>query len=101
MAKRKRDITVSFRATQAERDLIENQRKLTGLTMHDFMLACLKKKRIHVKPGAALVTVQLKKIGNNLNQLTRHVNSGFLPDECRDILADIRDEIAEVRRSWQ
>lgn len=69
--------------------------------MCDFILACLRKKKIYVKPGAASVTAQLKHIGNNLNQLTRHVNSGFLPDDCRDILAAIRDEISEVRRTWQ
>lgn len=101
MAKRTRNRTISFRVTEAEREFIENRRRVTALDLRTFMMACLQKKKITVKPGAELVAAQLKKIGNNLNQLTRQVNSGFVPKNCSGLLIQIRDEISEVRRIWQ
>lgn len=101
MVKRKRSIGICIRVTDDERTYIENKRQQTGLNMRQFLLECMKRKTIQVKPGAELVVEQLKRIGNNLNQLTRHVNSGTVPASCRAVLTQIRDEIAKVYRTWQ
>ena len=101
MAQRKRNRNICIRVTDEERELIEKKRSLTGLNLRRFLLACLQKKKIVVKPGAESVIEQLKRIGNNLNQLTRNVNSGVVPRNCEKVLTQIRDEIAEVRRTWQ
>lgn len=92
---------ISIRVNEEEHDLIEAKRVLSGLSLRKFILRCVTEKRIIVKPGAPLVAGQIGRIGNNLNQLARHVNSGFVPENCARILEEIRDEIAEIRRAWQ
>lgn len=73
---------------------------MSGLTMREFLMECLKRKKIVVRPGADLVVVQLKCIGNNLNQIAHRVNAGQLTD-CRAELREIRDELAALRSEWQ
>ena len=54
-----------------------------------------KKKKIIVVKGVDEVANELRKIGNNLNQLTRAVNSGY----CFEV--DLRETREEVARLWQ
>lgn len=53
-----------------------------------------------IRPGADLLIVQIKRIGNNLNQIARRVNAGQVAD-CRTELQAIRDELEKLRREWQ
>ena len=68
--------------------------------MHAFLMECLRKKEIVVRPGADLLVVQLKRLGNNLNQIAHKVNAGQIID-CRAQLQEIRDELALLRSEWQ
>ena len=45
--------------------------------------------------GADALTDELRRIGNNLNQLTRHANTGFVD------VVDLRETRREVVRIWQ
>lgn len=100
IANRKRNICISFRLTPEEREQFTAKQNLSGLTRHDFLMELLRKKKITLKPGADNLVVELKRIGNNLNQLARRANSGQLTD-CRTELRLIRDEIASLRTEWQ
>lgn len=86
--------------TDEERQLFDKKRALSGMTMHEFLMSCLQNKKIVVKPGADMLIVQIKRIGNNLNQITRRINAGQLTD-CRAELREIRDELAALRSEWQ
>lgn len=68
--------------------------------MHEFLMDCLRRKVIIVRPGADLLVLQIKRVGNNLNQLTRKVNAGQITD-CRAELRAIRDELKKIRVEWQ
>lgn len=100
MAQRARNCNISFRVTDAEREIIEAKRALAKMPMREFVFECIKRKPLNVKPGAPLVVGELKRIGNNLNQLTRNVNAGIITD-CRHELQEIRAELVALRKSWQ
>lgn len=97
----KRQKYVAFRVSEEERAFINEKQKLTGMSLRAFMLACVKRQKIRVIPGADMIAGQIARVGNNLNQLTRHVNSGVLPPECGQILDEIRDEMSQIRSAWQ
>ena len=86
--------------TAEERELFDTKRALSGMKMHEFLMSCLRKKKIVVKPGADMLIVQIKRIGNNLNQIAHRINAGQLTD-CRAELREIRDELKAMRSEWQ
>lgn len=91
---------MSFRLTPDERDELDRKRRLSGLTLHEFIMALLRRRKIIVRPGADLLIVQIKRIGNNLNQLTYRANAGQIRD-CRTELQQIRSELEKIRNAWQ
>lgn len=68
--------------------------------MHAFLMECMRKKKIVIKPGADLLILQIKRVGNNLNQIAHRVNAGQITD-CRAELRAIRDELEKIRVEWQ
>lgn len=97
---RKRNFCLCIRLTENERERVKLMQKRTNLNMRDFVLKCMSEKPIYVKPYGAEIVTQLKAIGNNLNQLTRKVNSGEIFD-CRCQLTGIRNDIEELMKRWQ
>lgn len=77
MAKRKRDVVIKFRVTPEERKLIESKMSQLGTTN---MAAYLRKMSIDgyvIKldiPELREMIAQLRKIGNNINQIAKRVN---------------------------
>lgn len=100
IAKRIRSEQIIIRLTPAERAQFESKRNLTGLTMHAFLMECMRKKKMVIKPGADLLILQIKRVGNNLNQIAHRVNAGQITD-CRAELRAIRDELEKIRVEWQ
>lgn len=49
------------------------------MTANEFAIRCLLGKKIIVIPRAKEIAHQLRPIGNNLNQIARAVNSGYVP----------------------
>ena len=80
--------------------MIQKKVKLSGLSLREFVMRCITGKDIHVKQGGRDVVIELKRIGNNLNQLTYNVNTGQITD-CSRQLESVREQILEVRRTWQ
>ena len=60
-----------------------------------YLRDCALGKKIIVVKGVDDIANELRKIGNNLNQLTRAVNAGY----CYQI--DLRETSEEVARLWQ
>lgn len=71
---RKRNQTLSIRLTQAEKSTICKKSKKAKLTLTEYILKSSLQTEIKVVDLQPLL-VELKRIGNNLNQITRKINS--------------------------
>ena len=85
---RKRNETLTIRLTKAERDRISEKATRAGLSLTEYFLALSRATPILVPPDLTPVLRELKRIGNNLNQIAAKVNSGvaYVPD-LKDVLA--------------
>ncbi|MGN1420594.1 MAG: plasmid mobilization protein [Eubacterium sp.] len=72
---RKRNQTISIRLTQSEKLAIISKAKKSKLTLTEYILKSSFQSDIKVVDLQPLL-VELKRIGNNLNQITRKINSG-------------------------
>lgn len=75
MENRKRNITLSIRLTAEEKESLTRKANEADLSMTDYILRCSSRKKIRVV-NMSKVIVELKRIGNNLNQITCRINSG-------------------------
>ena len=66
-----------FRVTPSERERIERKAYGSYRTVSRYLRDCALGKEIVVIPGVDALADELRRIGVNLNQLTRAVNSGY------------------------
>lgn len=66
---------MSIRLTQSEKSAIISKAKKSKLTLTEYILKSSLQTEIKVVDLQPLL-VELKRIGNNLNQITRKINSG-------------------------
>ena len=74
MANRKRNQTLSIRLTPTEKKEIIIKAKQAQMTLTDYLIECSRNTNITVT-DLSEVLVELKRIGNNLNQIARKINS--------------------------
>ena len=92
--KQTKSILLSFRVTPEEKEKLE--RKSRGYDrMSDYLRDCVLGKEIIVIEGVDRVADELRRIGNNLNHLTRTVHMGQI--QAVD-LSGMRKEVALL---WQ
>lgn len=87
---------VRVRVTSSERDRIERQAEKAGLSLSAYSRKVLLRHRVRpaVTSVDAAALADLNRIGVNLNQIARHLNSrGAVPDDLETTLADIRRAI--------
>ena len=75
MENRKRNITLSIRLTAEEKEALKKKAEQANLSLTDYLLRCSSRKKIRVI-NMSKVIVEMKRVGNNLNQITRKINSG-------------------------
>ena len=75
---RKRNVTITIRCTEDERQRIYNKSRQNGLTLSDFVLRSALGKKIVTADGLADVLKEQKSIGRNLNQIALLGNMGRL-----------------------
>ena len=73
-ANRKRNQTISIRLTPAEKKEITTKAKQAEMTLTDYLIQCSRDTQITVTDLSEML-VELKRIGNNLNQIARKANS--------------------------
>ena len=95
MKKQAKTEILSCRVTPEQREMIEEKAYSSYRTPSMYLRDCALDKKIVVINGVDELTVELRRIGNNLNQLTRAVNSGFAYE------VDLRETREEVARLWQ
>lgn len=87
---------MTFRLTEDEYNTIKDKVSEAGISQQKFLLqTALEKEIIHIKEYQDLI-FQIKKIGTNINQITRH---------CNEAKYISNSEVAEVKRGlediWQ
>lgn len=76
ISNRRRDETLTVRLTRSEKKAIQEKAKKSGLTMSDYFVKASTEKQINVIDIKPVLT-ELKKLGTNINQIARKMNSGF------------------------
>lgn len=73
---RKRNQTLTIRLTAAEKDAIVKNAAKARMSLTDYIVASSLLKEIHVAEDTRPLITELKRIGNNLNQITMKINAG-------------------------
>jgi len=93
--KRKRKHHISCYLDDKEYMAYRNKRSKTYYSQSEYIRKCVLDKKITVIPGVRDLIVDLKRIGNNLNQLTHRVNAGEVT-VLGENLKEINDDLAAV-----
>lgn len=93
--KENKSCIISFRVTAEEKKWIEDHSYGNYRRISDFVRDCVLKKDIVIIKGLDEFSNELRRIGNNLNQLTRAVNAGYVRT------VDLTETKEEVEKLWQ
>lgn len=87
---------MTFRLTEEEYKIIKDKVSEAGTSLQQFLLkTALEKEIIHIKEFQELI-FQIKKIGININQITKHCNEiGTISDTDISIIKESLD------KTWQ
>ena len=85
---------LTFRVTPEEKELIETKALSSYRLVSMYLRDCALNKEIIVIDGVKDVANELRRIGNNLNQITKTVNSGVYA-------VDLTETKKEVQKVWQ
>lgn len=75
---RKRNVTLTIRVTPAEKDAILKKAGQARMTLTDYLVTSALSTQIFVAEDLKPALTELKRIGNNLNQITTKINAGCL-----------------------
>jgi len=93
---RTKDKQVKFWADEKDLQAIRKKVVKSKLSQQEYLLKCALDKEINVIDGLHEMTIELKRIGNNLNQITRAVHEGQA--NCSNEVGGIQKELSET---WQ
>lgn len=100
--KRRRDNTLTIRLTSAEKERIERNAKRTKQSITDYIVLLSLETPIHVAEDVKPLLIELKRIGNNLNQIAAKINSGvFRSYDFQDVVDEqkkIYEQLLEIAR---
>ena len=86
---------LKFRVTPKEKEIINNKAKSCSKTISMYLRDCAFEKEIKVVTGADSIAEELRRVGNNINQIARGVNAGYITAVN---LTKTRKELKEI---WQ
>jgi len=101
---RKRNNSLGIWLTQEELKDLKTKISKTNLNQNAYIRKSILEKNITVIPGIRDFMIELKRIGNNLNQITRLANEGsltILGDNVKNIKDDLKsvwEKLAETLR---
>ena len=93
--KENKNCIISFRVPAEEKKWIEDHSYGNYRLISDFVRDCVFKKDIVIINGLDEFSAELRRIGNNINQLTRAVNAGYA---SQINLTETRKELEKI---WQ
>ena len=92
---RKRKFLVGFWLDDDEFLSMKAKISRTSLNQSTYIRKCILEKEMTIIPGIRDLIIEIKRIGNNLNQITRSVNEGSIKI-LGDDLADIKEDLKKV-----
>lgn len=92
---RRRDKTLTIRLTDSEKKKIIAKSRKSKMSTTDFIIACADNAVIKTPEDLRPVVSQLKKIGNNINQIAVKVNSGAVYSVNFDEVLEMQNKIYE------
>ena len=96
---RKRNKTLTIRLTEQEYETILKKALRSGMSITNFLVAATEQTQIYVAEDTKPLVAELKRIGNNLNQITAKINAGiFRSYNFQEVVALQRAIYTEVRR---
>ena len=104
---RKRSQTLTIRVTAAEKDAIVRNAAKARMSLTDYIVASSLLTEIHVAEDTRPLLAELKRIGNNLNQISTKINVGAFQSynfqEVIDMQKAIYEELYRINRGapWQ
>lgn len=90
-----KDKKINIRLTEKEKSIIEVKAKKLNMTITKFIISSCLKDKIVIINGLDKVDNELRRIGNNINQLTRLANEKIIT------VIDLKELRMEVNNIWQ
>lgn len=94
---------MKFRATEEEKDRIMKKVDASDLSISEYLRRCALDKPVIVMEGVDQIAYELRAIGNNLNQITRAVNSGYIQavnlQETEEVLGQLWQSLNSLQQS--
>ncbi len=90
-----KDKKINIRLTEQEKNLIEKKASKCNMTITKFILSSCLKDKIVIINGLDKVDSELRRIGNNINQLTKLANEGAIKT------IDLKEIRMDVINIWQ
>lgn len=99
-ANRKRKKQISFRVSDEEYENLEAKSKIANLSIPQYCKDVSLSRKIRQpkidNKGATEIALELRRIGNNINQISKHLNSGLNVQEGQ--INDLERGLGEI---WQ
>ena len=99
---RRRNTTLTIRVTEKEKQYIKKRAEKAGLTVTDYIVRLSLETPIFIPVNMQPFLLELKRIGNNINQLTTKVNSKVFSSynfrEFIDAIEKLTERIGDVGR---
>ena len=86
---------INIRLTEKEKSIIEVKAKKLNMTITRFIISSCLKDKIVIVNGLDKIDTELRRIGNNINQLTRLANEKIIT------VIDLKELRMEVNNIWQ
>lgn len=90
--KRKRNQTLTIRLTEKEKQMIHRKAMRAKHSLTDYIVALALETPINVAEDLKPLLIELKRIGNNLNQITAKINSGVFQSYNFQNVVDMQKE---------
>ena len=90
-----KDKKINIRLTEKEKNIIETKAKKSNMTITKFIVSSCLKDKIIIINGLDKIDSELRRIGNNINQLTRLANEKIIT------VVDLKELRMEVNNIWQ
>ncbi len=90
-----KDKKINIRLTEKEKSVIESKAKKLNMTLTKFIVSSCLKDKIVIVNGLDKVDSELRRIGNNINQLTKLANEKIIT------VIDLKELRMEVNNIWQ
>ena len=104
---RRRDTTLTIRVTEKEKQYIKKRAKKAGLSVTDYIVRLSLETPIFIPVNMQPFLLELKRIGNNLNQITQKINAevfhSYNFEEFVNAIKNLSECIGDVgrRNKWQ